>query len=72
VLLVTKSRVSAQSSRKVNPLPLPVGLAIGLTAKRSFKDCQLGLNISLGSPTLDDVFAIAAEKVIDRLDSNAD
>jgi hypothetical protein len=49
-----------------------IALAIGLPAKRSFEDCQLGLNISLGVPTFDDVFAIAAKEVIDRLDSNAD
>jgi hypothetical protein len=41
-----------------------VELAIGLTAKRSFENCQLGLDISLGVPTLDDVFAIAAEEVM--------
>src|SRR5258705_245237 len=38
---------------RVNSIPrhCHVGLAIGLTAKRSVKNCQLGLNISLPGPT---------------------
>jgi hypothetical protein len=43
-----------------------------LTAKRSLESGQLGLNIYFDASTLDDVLAIAAEEIIDGLDSNAD
>src|SRR5207302_84441 len=48
-----------------------VGLTVGLTAKRSFESCKLSFDIFFNAPTFDDVFAIAAEEVIDGLNSNA-
>src|ERR1700730_18605943 len=54
------------------PCHCHVGLAIGFVSHPSLKYGELGLNVSLGVPTLDDVFAVTAKEVIDRLDSHAD
>jgi hypothetical protein len=53
--------LKASPDAHINPRHRDVVLVIGLTAKRTFKDCELSLDISLCVPTLDDVFAIPAK-----------